>query len=328
MGDRAIEDAVELGDLDELVRLVERLCAAEDWAGLVELRDRSRAAVQRGKQLWPAASHAEYRLALEAPGGWAGAVLAEGAGRFALGPLPEVAASTHEWAELAPHVPPGPPAEMAAHERVIRGEDLEGDGRVTPVVLDLPLRLQPWEPAYPLAVYRPDKAQFPPPDLPATTAVDLPPVDAKPVEDVTATHALLDLVDRWVIESNGRSRAVAVEGDMAAALSALDPGAVRVTEIEASTGLAWMAWAAANGGAHGRRRGMATGRFGAWWATAAIAGLADEWPVMPAKLGDAARHLRWWFWHPDTPLVGWHLHLAVEDPQAGRAWAVTAVDTA
>ena len=47
-----------------------------------------------------------------------------GAGRFALGPLSEVAASTHTWAELAPHAPPGPLAAVTAHERVVRGEDL------------------------------------------------------------------------------------------------------------------------------------------------------------------------------------------------------------
>ena len=47
---------------------IDRLCDARDWALLVELRDRCRKAVDRGKQLWPAANHVEYRLALEAPG--------------------------------------------------------------------------------------------------------------------------------------------------------------------------------------------------------------------------------------------------------------------
>ena len=92
-------------DLDELVREVDRRTDADDWDGLVRLRDRCRAAVERGFQLWPAASLAEYRLALRAPAAWAGAVVVEGAGRFALGPLAEVAASTHGWAELAPHLP-------------------------------------------------------------------------------------------------------------------------------------------------------------------------------------------------------------------------------
>ena len=95
----ANSELVEVGDLDELTRHIDRLCSAGDWDGLVDLRDRCRRALERGKQLWPAASHAEYRLALEAPGQWAGAVLVPGAGAFALGPLPEVAASTHTWAE-------------------------------------------------------------------------------------------------------------------------------------------------------------------------------------------------------------------------------------
>ncbi len=124
----SLEQIVEQGDLDQLVRTVDRLCETRDWDGLVELRDRCRWALERGKQLWPAASLAEYRLALEAPGKWAAGVLAEGAGRFALGPLPEVAASTHSWGELAPHLAPGPLAAITAHERVLRGEDLAPRG--------------------------------------------------------------------------------------------------------------------------------------------------------------------------------------------------------
>ena len=117
-----------------------------------------------GKQLWPAASHAEYRLALEAPGQWAASVITEGAGRFALGPLPEVAASTHTWAELSPHLAPGPLAAITAHERVVRGEDLtRRRRRSTRSVLEVPLALCAWEPAYPLAEYHADKAEFPMP---------------------------------------------------------------------------------------------------------------------------------------------------------------------
>ena len=64
----SLTEIVEQGDLDQLVRTVDQLCATRDWDGLVELRDRCRWALERGKQLWPAASLAEYRLALEAPG--------------------------------------------------------------------------------------------------------------------------------------------------------------------------------------------------------------------------------------------------------------------
>ena len=122
-----IGELIEGGDLDELVRHVDHLCFAEDWDGLVELRDRSRKAFERGRQLWPVASLAEYRLALEAPAPWAAAVVVPGAGRFALGPLPEVAAQGHRWADLAPHLPRTPEATFVAHERVVRGEALSGD---------------------------------------------------------------------------------------------------------------------------------------------------------------------------------------------------------
>ena len=68
------------------------------------MRTRARASHERGRQHWPAAEYAEYRLALEAPGEFAALVIDEGAGRFALGPLTEVAASTHTWDEMAPHL--------------------------------------------------------------------------------------------------------------------------------------------------------------------------------------------------------------------------------
>src|SRR5206468_2705424 len=121
------ERLVERGDLDELTRHVEGLVAQRDWDALVDLRDRCRRALERGKQLWPIASHVEYRVALEAPAEWAALMLAPGAGRFSFGPLAEVAASTHRWAELAPFVAAGPEAAVAAHERVVRGEDLSAD---------------------------------------------------------------------------------------------------------------------------------------------------------------------------------------------------------
>ena len=84
-------DAIDANDLDALVRLVDAFCAAQEWTDLVGLRERARLALERGRQLWPAASYAEYRLALDAPAAIAALVLTEDAGRFALGPLSEVA---------------------------------------------------------------------------------------------------------------------------------------------------------------------------------------------------------------------------------------------
>src|SRR5438067_4080600 len=284
------EQLVDLGDLDELVRQVDRLADAGDWDELVDLRDRCRRALERGRQLWPVASLAEYRLALDAPGKWAASMLVPDAGRFALGPLSEVAASTHAWSELAPHAPPTPQASIAAQERVVRGEDLTGDDRVDSRVVELPLLLQPWEPRYPGAEYKATEANFGhPPEVTGWQAYEAEPADA--VDDADAQRALLDLATVWVTESNGRAEAIAVDGTVPGALAALGARRGRLAEVDLAHALAAMAWTGASGGAHGRRRGMAAGRFSAWWALTALTGLLDEWPVPPHALGAAAQRL-------------------------------------
>lgn len=318
---------VERGDLDELVRLVDGLCASREWDRVVELRDRCVHAIERGRQLWPVAAHAEYRLALEAPGRWAAQVLVEGAGRFAPGPLPEVAASTHEWADLAPHVPPGPSAVVTAHECVVRGEDLTGRSLPGPAVLDLPLRLADWEPEYHLAHYRSDGADFPGPTPPALDPVEVPP-RAPEGSHGPATAALVDAVRAWTEGSEGRAEAVEVHGDALGAIAALGRDRVRIAKLDPPAAVRTLAWAGASGGAHARRPGAAAGRFAAWWAGAALTGLLEQWPVDAAKLGDALARLRWYAWDSGGPATGWRLHLAIEDPGSTRAWAVAAVDLA
>jgi len=323
---------IELGDLDELTRHVDRLCQSADWPGLVDLRDRCRAALARGKQLWPIATNAEYRLALQAPGQWAAGVLEVRAGRFAPGPLAEVASSSHRWAELSPYVPQTPVASLAAHERVVRGEDLRADPVVAglPPVLELPLALQPWEPGYALAEYHPDHVDLPRPPIRARAQ----PVAAtrtaqpSPRNDPDATAALTDLAGAWTTESNGRAEAVAVKGRAPEAVRALGAPAPRLVELSAADAMAVMAWTAASGGAHGRRRGAAAGRFAVWWALAALGGLVEEWPIEPGELGDIAADLRWYEWDAGEPETGWVLRLAVEDPAESLAWAVAAVDSA
>ena len=336
-GDR-IGELIEGGDLDDLVRHVDHLCLEEDWDGLLELRDRSRKALERGRQLWPVASLAEYRLALEAPGRWAATVVVPGAGRFALGPLPEVAAQGHGWAELAAHLPPTPEATFVAHERVVRGEDLTGDDRIASAALELPLRLEPWEPGYPVAVYRADEAQFPERPSATLSAVELP-APVEELDDPDARDALVELAGAWVRESNGRARAVAVLGDARGAVATLvgagreapEVGVVEVglASVTVDDAMAAMAWTAASGGAHGRRRGMAAGRFGAWWAATALAMGLDCWPPSPDELGEILADLRWYRWEPaGGATTGWSLRLAAEDPVAGQAWAVEATDQA
>jgi hypothetical protein len=318
---------VELGDLDELIRQIDRLCGGRRWQELIDLRDLCRAALERGKQLWPAASHAEYRLALEGPGSWSSRVVVPGAGNGALGPLPEVAASTHTWDELAAHLEPGPLYTVTAHERVVRGEALGDTEGLDARVFDLPAALQPWEPAYAVAEYQAHEAQFPPPALPERHPVDPMPV-AEQVDDPDAVDALVELARPWIAESNGRAEAVAVRGDALAAIGALGPPRFRVAPLDAATAMAVMAWTGASGGAHGRRRGAASGRFGAWWALAALGALVDDWPVPADELGELAVSLRWFTWDAWEPDTGWRFHLAIDDPDEGLAWAVAATDAA
>ncbi len=326
-----LDAALAAGDLDELLRWVDRLCDARDWDALVTLGQRSRAAfAASGRQLWPIVSQVEYRLALEAPPAWAASVLVEGAGRFALGPLPEVVASTHTWSELAPHVVAGPAAGLAAHERVIRGEDVDCDEGIGLGVLEVPERLCPWEPAYAVATYRADGADFPAPPPPSLAALDLPrraPVVGAVVDDVETCAALRGLVERWVVESDGMVEVAAVRGCAEDAVAVVaGERLVGGLEVSADQALAAMAWAGASGGAHGRRRGAAVGRFGAWWALAALTGLLDDWPVAPERLGEAAAELRWLLWQPVASSGGWSLHLAAEDPGDSLAWAIAATD--
>lgn len=323
----ALDAALAAGDLDELLRWVDRLAEEGEWDGLVNLGRRCRTAFERsGHQLWPITSQVEYRLALEAPVSWAALTLVEGAGRFALGPLSEVAASTHTWADLSPHLTPGPVSGLVAHERVLRGEATDGEVWPGTDVLELPLALQPWEPAYAVATYRIDGAAFPSPPLPPLRLRTLP-AAGLPVSDAQVPAALAALVEPWVVESNGSAATAAVRGTAEAAIAALGHGEARVGELGPGPALAAMAWAGASGGAHGRRRGAAMGRFGAWWALAALAGLLDDWPVAPADLGTAASELRWLHWQPAAgPTPGWSLHLAIEDPEDHLAWAIEAVD--
>jgi hypothetical protein len=280
--------------------------------------------------VWPAATLAEYRLALLAPPEWAALVLTEDAGRFTIGPLTEVVAQDHDWASLSPHLEPGVPrSAFVAHERVIRGEDLTDDPDIDRRVLDLPLRIEPWEPRYPLAVYRADGAELDPPDPPThLQALGLPATAGREVDDPDVAGALRELVAPWTAGSNGRVEVVAVRGDHAAALAALGVPSARVAELAPAEALSWLGWAGASGGAHGRRRGAAAGRFNAWWALAALGGMLDDWPVAPDELGAVAAALRWFWWDAYEPVLGWQLNLVVHDPDESLAWAVAARDDA
>lgn len=327
-----LQHLVDAADVAALLRAVDGGCARRAWDELVDLARRCRDAIELGKQLWPVAMHIEYRLAYEAPGPYAAAVLRPGAARFALGPLTEVAASTHAWAELAGGLDDPAAAAVVAQERVIRGEDLRG---VLPSELaEVPLRLAAWEPAYALPAYRDREALFPAPDVmaaPPGTARSCPAGRALPSDAGVA--ALRAVVEVWATQSEGRVDAAVVAGGPQRAVGVLTDRAA-LEPISGQQALAWLQWCGASGGAHGRRRGGAAGRFSAWWALAALGG--ESWPDeadddqagFAAALGVALEELRWYRWSPAGGAGDdrWHLHLAVHDPLDDLSWAIAASD--
>ncbi len=328
--DEILDGLIHRADLDGLVRLVDDCCATGDWERLRRLRDRARHAVGTGRQLWPAATLAEYRLALLAPAPWAAGVLDEGSGRFTIGPLTEVIAQRHTWHELAPLLEPGPRAALVAHERVLRGEAVGAASvEALPDVLELPYRVDGWEPAYQLAEYQAAGAEFPSPAAPPLLDdVALPAGEPPGLDDGSVELAARQLVEPWTTSSNGRADVAAVDGDAAAALRALGLTSARWARLEPADAIAWLAWAGASGGAFGRRRGAAAGRFGALWLLAALGDALDDWPLPMDELGELAAELRWYWWDAHEPVTGWQLQLAVESPIDGVAWAVSARDAA
>ena len=324
MTEDTLTPLIESSDLAALVRAIDGLCSQRDWDGLVDLRDRCEEAVTRGKQVWAIAQFAEYRLALEGPASYAASVMSDGRGRFSLGPLWEVAASTHSWDELSPHLDVATIRAMVGHERSIRG-DAVGDGEIDPSVLQVPVALQAWEPGYPLADYRSDRAVFPDDIFDLEMAwTDLPDAGARQPED-DVCDALLRLVLPWWEDSLGKAEVVTVDGTIEQAIRALGPHRVRMAEVDAATALEAMAWAGASGGGHGRRRGTPTGRAGAWWVLLEALGY-DDVPEDPSLLGEEAAELRWVLWDPGDRIGGWNLHIGIEDPVDGVAWVLSAVD--
>ncbi|HUR78011.1 MAG TPA: DUF6183 family protein [Acidimicrobiales bacterium] len=330
------DELIDRADLDELTRYVDRVTDQADWEELRVVRDQARAAAARGKQLWPITAYVNYLLALCGPGDVAAHAIEDAAGpgaaaaRFGLGPLTEVAASTHQWAEIAPHLGVGPVASLFAHECVVRGQSLEGVVGVDASAFDLPVRLANWEPPYEVATYERDKAEFPAPEMPAkkawtTTSLSGVEFDATDETD-EGRSALMEIATHWVAESDGRVDASGVIGGVEGALRSLGLTEARLAQVAPEDAFAHMGWAAASGGAHGRRRGAAAGRFAAWWAAAALVDLTHDWPLAADELGDAVDEMHWYLWDDASHSVGWSLRLAIADPDNDLAWALVATD--
>lgn len=325
----SLDELIEHNDPDPLLREIDRRSSQRDWQGVLEIRNRCNAATERGKTLWGVAEHAAYRIALEAPGELVGEIIATVTGPLALGPIPEVAASTHAWEEMAAHIEDGPLRGITAYECIALGEDLSSDASLAAhhAAFEIPLRLFTWEPEYPKAEYLDAEARFPAPFITATEERSLAPDDHDPLDERQIIETWRALVAPWLSQSNGTAQITIVEGNVDSAIAAADESATTLARIETSQALQWMCWAGASGGAHGRRRGLATGRNLTWLAIAEACGLLENGELPGGdELGEHVKSLEWWTWGDLDHTNGWDLRLAVHDPIDEISIAINAHD--
>ena len=233
-GDSA--ELVERGDLDDLTRRVDRLCHEERWDDLVDLRQRCRAALQRGRQLWPVASYIEFRLALDAPGPWAAACPRARRGAF------RARAAARGGGVHSPLGGVGSPPEPVSRRGhggprtggPRRGPERRGVGRIPPRRARPAAR--PAGVGAGLCPRRVRARSTPRPGAgrrPLAAAGADPPAAGRPAtEDPDSISALTELASAWVGESNGRATSVAVHGTARAAVCALGAPSPRLAEID------------------------------------------------------------------------------------------------
>jgi len=318
-----IDKLIHRVDLDGLVRFVNDTVSSREWRQLVRVRDACTSAVKTGRQVWPIATLANYRLALWAPAEFACRSLDDSMRTFMPGPISEILAINHSWVELAPYLEPSPDRSLVAHERALRGDVIDTSEYST---LDMPFALQTWEPDYDPATYADDGGQFPAPPAPSTTRVMT--TSGEELDDPDTTSAFRLLVEPWTAASNGRAEIAIVEGDGLAALGALGAVDARRCKVEHHLALRWMVWAASSGGAHGRRRGRANGRSTTWWFLHQFLDLGDTWPTDADELGMRIEGLVFHLWDSIEPATGWSLQLTIEDSTTGLSCAIHARDAA
>jgi hypothetical protein len=241
-----------------------------------------------------------------------------------MGPLTEVIAQNHQWAELSEFLQPSPTSTYIAYECAIRGQSV--DGELFPA-LESPCSLLPIEANYALAEYHDNEAKFPTPAVPGMgKAIAVPPSSANVVHDSEASTAFHQLVDAWTTQSNGELRMSCIEGSVLDALAALDIQEARLSLLTSGEALAWLTWAGASGGAHGRRRGNALGRDAAWWTVAALTVNTFHWPLSNDDLETAVNSLQWFWWDTNEPTTGWQLQLCIHHADRNRSWAISVHD--
>jgi hypothetical protein len=324
----ALEQLIHRADLDGLVRHVDDTCAARDWEHLVEIRNDARAAVNTGRQLWPIATLANYRLALWAPAHFAVRALEDTARTFMPGPVSEILAVHHNWEDLEPLLESGHDRGVFAYERALRGDIIDAH---EPEILDVPIALQLWEPSYHYVSYNDDGVVE---EFPVfgrwNEAIVLEGIESASLDETDTIDAFRNMMNAWTTQSNGTADLVIVEASPAHALGALGYAGIETELSPISCHEAWEAltWAASSGGAHGKRRGVATARSDVWWLFAHIAGLSDEWPCDRDECGEIAHACEYYAFRNDkTPTEGWGLHLVIVDPDEGLSVALRAHDS-
>jgi len=319
---------------------------------VLALRDGCLAATEEtGRQLWGPARYAAYRTALDAPAALAASMLEPGVVRFGLGPLTEVVAQRHTFADLAPHLDTTLLA-VVAQERVLRGEDLRDDPRAHGESDDPPLVLQPFEPDYVLPEYRAAerldgevseesedaRSAWGPLGTGEAFRTDRASTDT---DAVALQRALEDVVAPWAAQSGGVAQVVALRGTTESACRAALEGlagrtgsagsqgaagsdaGVRAGTVDVPTMLRLVAFAGASGGVHGRRRGGAAGRAFAWWVARCATGLHRADLVDPEELEFRLEDLRILAFHVPRA-AAWRLEIAIGRgvPGSGEEWAV------
>lgn len=336
------------------MREADRLATGERWDEIVALREACLAATEEsGRQLWGPARYAAYRIALEGPAALAAAMLEPGVVRFGLGPLTEVVAQYHAFADLAPHLD-ATLLPVVAQERILRGEDLRDE--IDLADEDPPAVLQPFEPVYTVPLYRAQErvdGSF----VPSTPGLADAPWRAAPSSAGPSGDSAERALERAAVPSRARALVRALEEGVAvweaqssadvvtAATAAVttaaavpDPAAApeRAAVLLGRDGIAWrplsvadlfglVAFAAASGGVRGRRRGGAAGRAHAWWLVRTAVGMTDATAASIDDLEFALEDLRLLELR-STGEAAWRLEVAIGHPEGEWAVGLSALD--
>ncbi|MER5636850.1 hypothetical protein ABT095_07840 [Kitasatospora sp. NPDC002227] len=231
------------------------------------------------------------------------------------GPLWEVLATRHSWRRLALQLGPAPVRRLVLHTRALLGEDLRHGAE--PDEEGVPLALEPWEAAgwdergRVREYLRTGGARRALHSLPAGREglgpLDLPDRGAT-VPGLAATR-LLDGYAPW-------ARAVCVRGTAPDAVAHLTP-ARRITGGYLPFGQAYPGLVQA--ASDTPDAGSAQGRLAVWRVLAAMTG---ERVVLLPEVRALVARLRCFTWsEPGDELH--YLHVAVEDPATGLAWALS-----